>query len=215
MAKTRVLIVDDHPLMRRGLRETLSADLDLDVCAEAADTEEAIAQTRESKPQVAIIDLSLPSGSGLELAKRLMTIREDLRILIVSMHDESIFAERALRAGALGYVSKLRPGSELLEAVRKVARGETAISQPVVDRLVRRGIDAGQGPVTGVESLSDRELEVFELLGKGLGTRAIAERLCLSVKTIETHREHIKKKLNLGSSAELSRHATLWANHQP
>jgi DNA-binding NarL/FixJ family response regulator len=214
MAKTRVLIVDDHPVMRRGLREALTAEPELEICAEAADISEAIDQTRKSKPQLAIVDVSLPSGSGLELTKQLLAINSSLRILFVSMHDDAVFAERALRAGALGYINKSRPADELLDAVRKVARGEIALSQPTSDRLVRRGVRPAQQPVTGVESLSDRELEVFELIGRGLGTREIAERLCLSTKTIETHREHIKTKLNLESGTELSRHATLWNNSQ-
>jgi DNA-binding NarL/FixJ family response regulator len=214
VAKTRVLIVDDHPVMRRGLREALAAEPELEICGEAADTLQAIDQARKSKPQLAIVDVSLPSGSGLDLAKQLLTIHSSLRILFVSMHDDAIFAERALRAGALGYINKSRPAAELLDAVRKVTRGEIALSQPMSDRLVRRGIHPAREPLTGVESLSDRELEVFELIGRGLGTREIAERLCLSTKTIETHREHIKTKLNLDSGTELSRHATLWSSRQ-
>ncbi len=211
MTNLRVLIVDDHPLIRRGLRETLAAEPDLEVCGEAADAGEAIDQARKTKPDLALVDISLPSGSGLELAKRLMTVCEGLRVLFVSMHDDAVFAERALRAGALGYINKSRPGAELLEAVRKVARGQIALSQPIADRLMRLGVGMS-GDATGVESLSDRELEVFEMLGRGLSTRDIAEKLCLSPKTIETHREHIKSKLKVENIAELRQQATLWNN---
>lgn len=214
MAAIRVLIVDDHPMMRHGLRETLLADPELEICAEAADVGEALDAARESKPQVALIDISLPSGSGLELAKRMLTVRSDVKILFVSMHDDAVFAERGLRAGALGYINKERPAKELLEAVRKVARGEFALSQSMTERLVRRGINPTRKGPSGVERLSDRELEVFELIGRGLGTRDIAERLSLSIKTVESHRENIKSKLNLDSGTELSRQATLWINAQ-
>jgi DNA-binding NarL/FixJ family response regulator len=214
MAKMRVLIIDDHPLMRRGLRETLASEPDLEICAEAADVDEALQHVRKSKPQLAIIDVSLPSGSGLELAKQIQALDRGIKMLFVSIHDDAVFAERALRAGALGYINKSRPSDELLEAVRKVARGEIALSQPVADRLVRRGLRPVKEVATGVESLSNRELEVFELIGRGLSTREIAERLCLSVKTVETHREHIKTKLHLETSTELNRHAALWNQGQ-
>jgi len=206
------MIVDDHPIMRRGLRDTLAAETGLEICAEAADVGDALEQMRAVRPDLVIIDISLPSGSGLELAKQMLALNDKLRILFVSIHDDAIFAERVLRAGALGYINKSRPGDELIEAVRKVARGEIALSPSVADRLVRRGASATQGAGIGQESLSDRELEVFELIGRGLSTREIAERLCLSVKTIETHREHIKAKLRLESGAELTRRAILAAS---
>lgn len=210
MDKTRVLIVDDHPMMRRGLREMLADAPDLELCAEAADIAEALDCLRREKPELALVDVALPSGSGLELAKQMLAIDGELRILFVSMHDDSVFAERALRAGALGYINKSRPDEELIGAVRKVARGKIALSQPIADRLVRRSISPQREPVTGVQSLSDRELEVFELIGRGLSTREIAERLSLSVKTVESHREHIKTKLKVKSATDLSHQATLW-----
>ncbi len=215
MTAIRVLLVDDHPMMRRGLRETLTAEGDLEICAEAEDIGDALDLARTTSPQLAVVDVSLPSGSGLELAKQLLAIDPELRILFISMHDDSVFAERALRAGALGYINKSHSAGELLEAARKVARGEMALSSVTSDRLIRRGITGAASPVSEVESLSDRELEVLELIGRGMTTREIADRLSLSVKTIEAHREHIKRKLNLDSGLKLNRWATLWnANQQ-
>ncbi len=214
MSALRVLIVDDHPMMRRGLRETLSGNSDFAICGEAGNVAEALEHVRKERPDLALVDVSLPDGSGLELARDMLALDSNLRILFVSIHDDAVFAERALRAGALGYVNKARPADEILASLRKVARGELALSQPIADRLVRRGVSPTQERARGIESLTDRELEIFELIGRGLGTREIADRLSLSVKTVETHREHIKTKLDLGNAAELSRHAALWGTAQ-
>jgi DNA-binding NarL/FixJ family response regulator len=214
MASTRILIVDDHPMVRRGLRETFDGEPDLTVCDEAEDLDAAVEKVRALRPDVVVMDISLPSGSGLELAKRLRSIEPQLRMLFVSMHDDALFAERALQAGALGYINKAQTGKEMVEAVRKVARGEIALSQPTADRLVRRGVSSTPEPLGGVESLSDRELEVFELIGRGTSTRNMAEKLCLSIKTVETHRAHIKQKLNLTNANELVRYASRWLLEQ-
>lgn len=214
MARTRVLIVDDHALVRRGLREMISAEDEFEVCGEADDFDAALTAARDARPDLALVDISLPSGSGLELAKQLLSINKELRILFVSMHDDAVFAERALRAGALGYINKSRPGEELLAALQKVARGEIALCHEVAERLMRRGISPSRERATGLESLSDRELEIFELIGRGMSTRDIAERLSLSVKTVETHRENIKTKLDVGSASELTHQATLWKSGQ-
>lgn len=214
MARTKVLIVDDHPMMRRGLREMLAGDAAFEVCGEAADGDEALTLLREHKPQVALVDVSLPSGSGLDLVKRMLSLNKKLRVLFVSMHDDAVFAERALRAGALGYVNKSQTSDKMLDAVRKVAAGELAVSQPISEKLMRRAVSKTQSPASGVERLSDRELEVFELIGRGLTTREIAERLALSVKTVETYREHIKTKLELESGTELSHQPTMWTSGQ-
>lgn len=210
MPKTRTLIVDDHPMMRQGLRELFSSEPDLEITAELADIPEALKHARKNPPDLAVIDISLPSGSGLDLAKQLLALQPQTRILFVSMHDDEVYAERAIRAGALGYINKSQPGDQILGAIRKVIRGQLAIDQSIADTLVRRGINLQTQPATGIESLSDRELEIFQLIGQGLGTRAIAERLSLSVKTIESHREHIKSKLNLASATDLAHQATLW-----
>lgn len=214
MDRQRVLIVDDHPLMRRALAELVADAVELDLCGEAADVGDAIALARRERPDVAMLDVSLPSGSGLELATQLLSINAELKILFVSMHDDAAFAERALKAGAFGYINKSQSSAEMLAALRKVARGELALSPSVADRLVRRGMGMAREPAGGVAGLSNRELEVFELIGRGLSTREIAERLNLSIKTVETHREHIKSKLSVSSAAELSRQATLWSTTQ-
>jgi len=213
MGKIRVLIVDDHPLMRRGVQDVLSGDPELEICGEAEDVADALAQVRSKRPDLVILDVSLPSGSGLELVKDIRSLCSATRSLVLSMHDDAVFAERALRAGALGYINKGRTGTELLAAIRKVLQGEIALSPEMADQLLRRAVTGAKTPERGggVGSLSDHELEVFELIGRGLNTRDIAERLCVSVKTVEAHREHIKKKLALCSAAELSRHAALWA----
>lgn len=214
MPKIRVLIIDDHPMMRRGLREMLSGEENIEICGEAADVDEALEMQREMKPQVALLDISLPSGSGLDLAKQMLAIDKDLRILCVSMHDDAVFAERALRVGAIGYVNKSLPGSEMIAAVRRVAQGDMVLCQSVADRLMRRAVSKSRDPAVGIDRLSDRELEIFELIGRGLSTRDVADRLCLSVKTVETHRENIKRKLGFESGTELSHQATIWANEQ-
>ncbi len=210
MGRMQVMIVDDHAMMRRGLRELLNDEGDFEICAEAADIADALDCVRDRKPHLALVDVSLPSGSGLELAKQMLAMHPKLRILFISMHDDMVFAERALRAGALGFINKARSGEEMLAAIRKVSRGEIALGQPIADRLIQRGVGVKNAPPKGVESLSDRELEVFELIGRGMGTREIAERLCLSVKTVESHREHIKTKLKVKNATDLSHQATLW-----
>lgn len=226
MAKTRILIVDDHPMMRRGLRDTIAEDPNLEFCGEAEDIGPALDLVRAEKPELVIIDISLPSGSGLDLAKQILEFEAQTRILFVSMHDDTVFAERVLRAGALGYINKSSSGDKILAAIRKVARGEISLDKKLADQLVQRGAGrkptpAGGGPGaparggSGVSGLTDRELEVFELIGRGLSTREIADRLSRSVKTIETHREHIKEKLALKSSNDVLRHALQWLMDQP
>jgi DNA-binding NarL/FixJ family response regulator len=210
----KVLIVDDHPLMRRGLEDMLSGEPDLEICGQAHDVAEALKLVKERRPDLAILDISLPSGSGIDLIKRIHSIDSTVKVLFLSMHDETVFAERALRAGALGYIQKSRPSEELLEAIRTVAQGEIALSRKTADRLVRKAVGAPAGQSTPMARLSDRELEIFEMIGKGLTTGEIAERLKLSVKTVETHREHIKKRLEVQSGAKLSRLAILWTQEQ-
>lgn len=205
-----ILIVDDHPVIRRGLRDLLAEGFGSATFAEADDIPSALEHVRTAPPDVAVIDVALPSGSGLELTRQILALHPNVRVLVLSMHDDVIYAERALRAGALGYMNKSRPAGEIVEAFRKVLGGEIALSQAMSDRLLRRAVGAAEGGKSPLERLSDRELEVFQLLGQGLTTREIAERLSLSVKTIETHREHIKAKLHLTSAAELSRYAVLW-----
>lgn len=208
---TRVLIVDDHPVVRQGLRMMIDGEHDLRVCGEANGMTEALALYVELKPQVVIADISLDDGSGLELVKELMYQNEELKILICSMHDESLFAERALRAGARGFINKEEATDKLIEAIHQVARGHVYFSSEMTSRLLCRQAGHAKEPEkSAIETLSDRELEVFEQIGQGITTRQIAEKLHLSPKTVETYRENIKHKLNLSNATELTQHAVQW-----
>ncbi len=211
----RILIVDDHPLMRKGLALTLEAEPDLTVCAQAESAEEALSTFEELAPDMAIVDISLPGMSGLELIKHFHMLKPDLGILVVSRHEETLYAERAIRAGARGYVMKLEAGQVIVKAVRRVLEGGIYVSDEINERLLL-GIASRQGHVTQspLEVLSDRELEVFELTGRGLGTREIAERLHLSIKTVESYRARIKNKLNLSNASELMQHAVQWVESE-
>jgi DNA-binding NarL/FixJ family response regulator len=212
----RILIVDDHPLVRQGLIGLLSAERDFEVCGEASGAAEARQLAALTRPDVAIIDLSLPDGNGIELIKELHAQSEHTKFLVLTMHDESLFAERALRAGAVGYVSKHDASRTIIKAVRTVLEGRLYLSQHMTERMVQRAVgaggDAGRSPI---ERLTDREIEVFEMIGHGLTIRQIAQQLALSPKTVETHREHLKEKLGLKNSTELTKHAVQWVleNH--
>lgn len=211
----KILIVDDHPLMRKGLGLTLDAEPDLTVCGQAADAEEALAMLDTIEPDLAIVDISLPTMGGLELIKHMQALYPDMRTLVVSRHDEALYAERAIRAGARGYVMKLEAGDLIVKAVRRVLSGGIYVSEEINERLLL-GLASGRPQLTQspLEVLSDRELEVFELTGRGLGTREIAERLHLSVKTVESYRARIKDKLNLKSASELMQHAVQWVESE-
>ncbi|HSN55653.1 MAG TPA: response regulator transcription factor [Candidatus Sulfomarinibacteraceae bacterium] len=207
----RVMIVDDHPLMRRGLRELFEREPGLEVCGEAESVAGALDEIDGASPDLVIIDLTLKDGSGLALVEAIRDRDPSVATLIWSMHDESLFAERALRTGAMGYVSKAASADELVAAVRDVLGGRVAVSPAVAQRLLQTVGRGGAKTMSGgVLSLSNRELAVFELIGNGLTTRQIAERLQLSVKTIDSHRENIKAKLGLDSAIDLVRHAVLW-----
>lgn len=207
----KVLLVDDHPLVRAGLRQLICQEPDLSVCGEAANATEALERFKADTPAVVVLDLSLSNGNGLKLIKRLRTWNPTTRILVVSMHDEQLFAERALQAGANGYVHKRDAAEKVIEAIHQVVKGKVYLSSPVIDQRLLQNMGhpvAFESP--SIAALSDRELEVFELIGRGLGTADIARNLNLSIKTVETHRAHIKKKLNLTSSSELVRKAIHW-----
>jgi DNA-binding NarL/FixJ family response regulator len=211
-AKTRILVVDDHALVRHGLTALIGNEPDLEVCGQAADVAGGLAQAAALRPDLAVVDLSLQNGHGLDLIRQLRARFEDVKVLVLSMHDEALFAERALRAGALGYINKQEATGRIVEAIRQVLAGKVYLSAPMTERLLRQV--AGPPGVQArlpAERLSDRELTVFQMIGQGLSTRQIAERLFLSVKTVETYREHIKSKLGLKNAAELSRHAAQWA----
>ncbi|PAP75920.1 response regulator [Rubrivirga marina] len=207
---TKILLVDDHPLLRTGLAMTLDDEPDFEIVGQAADAEEALDVVDRLDPDLVVVDLSLPGMGGIELVKHLQTIRPQTRTLVVSRHDESLYAERAVRAGAKGYVSKLEAGEKIVEAVRTVLRGGIFLSEDVKDKMLF-GAAAGRDPMASpLEVLSDRELEVFEMTGRGVETKEVAERLHLSVKTVESYRARIKTKLGLTNSTELIAHAVRW-----
>jgi DNA-binding NarL/FixJ family response regulator len=208
-AKAKVLIVDDHPLVRAGLAARIAAQDDLEVCGEAADVEQALALLEVTKPELMIVDLALRQGHGLTLIKKASERYSATMALVVSVYDESLFAERTLRAGARGYVNKQEAQEKVIDAIRAVLRGEVYLSAQMTQRLLNQRV-AGAPKASGVESLSDRELEIFELIGRGTSTRSIARKLALSVHTIETHREHIRAKLNLRNGTELMQRAVVW-----
>lgn len=208
----KILIVDDHPLVREGVIGLLSTQPDFEVCGEAEGLAEARRLIATSRPDVVIVDLTLRDGNGIELVKELNTKTKTIKVLVLSMHDESLFAERVLRAGAVGYVSKHEATRTIIQAVRTVLAGKIYLSQPMTEQMVHRAFrssaDLNRSPM---DRLSDREFEVFELIGKGLTIRQIAAKLQLSPKTVESHREHIKEKLELKNATELTKHAIQWA----
>jgi DNA-binding NarL/FixJ family response regulator len=207
----RIVIVDDHPLVREGLVGLLAAQSDFVVCGEASGTEEARRIVAANKPDVVIIDLTLPDGSGMDLIKEFKAKWPGMKLLVLSMHDESLFAERVLRAGAVGYVSKHEASRTIVQGVRTILAGKLYLSPRMTELVVHRafvsGVDVSRSPV---DRLTEREREVFELIGQGVSSRQIAARLGVSPKTVETHREHIKEKLELTTGAELARYAVEW-----
>lgn len=217
MKKARIMIVDDHPLVRTGFRQLIDSETDLSVCCEAADIEKALQLLEQCSPDLAVIDLSLPDGNGLELIKRMQIHHPHIPILVSSMHDPDLFADRALRAGAKGYINKQEAGEEFIVAARQVLKGKIYLSPTIHERHLQEPVNT-QGsdvPLTPVEHLSDRELEIFELIGHGMTTGYIADKLNLSVKTIESHRANIKSKLGLKSAGELTRSAVQWTIETP
>lgn len=209
-SKYRVLIVDDHPIVRHGLAELIAHEADLEVCGEASDTPEALRQVEATQPHVVIVDISLKSGHGIDLIEQIKAKDERIKMLVSSIHDESLFAERALRAGAMGYINKQEATEKVIDAVRQVLRGEIYLSPRMSNRLLHTVVGGDRLDQNPIEGLSNRELEVFEMIGQGLTTKQIAGKLHLSPKTIETHREKIKMKLNLANSTELSHRAVQW-----
>jgi DNA-binding NarL/FixJ family response regulator len=209
--KHQVFLVDDHPILRQGWKELLKSTGELECCGEAEDAPEALRRILDSEPDLVILDITLKKGDGLELIKQLRAQECRSRLLVCSMHDETLYAERALHAGARGYVSKEATADDLLAAIRKVLAGKVWLSESMSQRVLRRIADGDQAlEKSPIDQLSDRELEVLGLIGQGLSTREIAENLNLSVKTIDTYRENLKAKLNLPSANELIRYAVVW-----
>jgi len=208
--KYKVLLVDDHPLVRRGLADLIAGEADLEVSGQASDVAEALQEMERASPDLVVVDLTLKGGHGIDLVEKIKARNDQVKMLVSSMHDEMLFAERVLRAGAMGYISKQESPETLLGAIRQVLRGEVYLSARMTSRLLHRVAAGGPPHESPLQILSNRELEVFEMIGQGLTTLQIARRLELSPKTIETHREKIKQKLNLKNSAELSRRAVQW-----
>jgi len=209
--KIKVVLVDDHALVREGLVNLINQESDLRVCGEAAAESEGLALIGASKPQVAVIDLSLEKGSGLDLIRNIRTLHPETAVLVLSMHDELLYAERALRAGARGYLMKREAAKKVILGIRTVNAGQLFVSAPIAARMVEQFVDgSAAAAVSPVEQLSDRELEVFQLLGRGRTTRQIAEHLQVGFKTVQAYCARIKEKLGLSNANELVREAVRW-----
>lgn len=207
----RILIVDDHPIVRQGYGQLIGNHSDLEVCASVSSGREALEQAKATDPDLAIVDITLKDSHGIELVKELHAQYPELKILVVSAHDESLYAERGLNAGALGYVNKQEATDRLINAIRRVLAGEVYVSEEITRKLLKSRARAGkQGASSAISTLTDRELEVYEMIGHGQTTKKIASRLHLSPKTIERYKENIKKKLDISNSTELVQQATRW-----
>ena len=213
--RATVFIVDDHSIVRRGLEQLINQEADLVVCGEAENAQAALEAMKKLMPDVALVDLSLDGESGLELIKNIKVRYPTVAMLVLSMHDEMFYAERVLRAGAKGYIMKLQAADQILGAIRRILSGEIYLSDPMAAKILREGAGGKADlPDSPIDRLSDRELEVFQLIGIGLGTRHIADRISRSVKTVETYREHIKQKLDLKDATELTQAAIQWLQSQ-
>ena len=213
--KARILIVDDHPTTRAGLTYLINHQMDITVCGEAENAAQALDLLAESKPDLMLIDITLPGKSGLELIKDVKAIRPDLTMLVISMHDESLYADRVLRAGARGYITKHEGGEKLMVAIRHVLSGKIYVSESMSAHILE--IFSGGHPGTdrsSIQNLSDREFEVFQALGEGLSSHEIAKKLHLSAKTVDVHRANIKTKLKINTTAELISFAARWTTTQ-
>lgn len=213
--KRRIFLVEDHPITREGFAQLINYQSDLCVCGQAGSAAKAMGGIETARPDLVVVDISLAESNGLELIKSLGSRHPGLSILVLSTHDETLYAERAMRAGARGYVMKQAPTSDVMKAIRTVLDGQLYLTDAMRTRLVHKQL-SGEPPSRGtdIDRLSDRELEVFELLGHGHTTRRVAARLHLSVSTVETHRAHIKEKLKLDNAVELVRRAVEWVNRQ-
>lgn len=203
----RILIVDDHSMVREGLRLRISAYSDLEVCGEAESEDEALSLVKETNPHLIIVDISLKGGHGIELIKRVKSSFPNVKMLVSSGFQESLYAERSLRAGALGYLNKQDSGEKVIEAIRTVLRGERYVSPEITQRLVSQALGSKDESKDPIDLLTDRELEIFRMIGQGKTSGAIADVLFLSSHTIDTHRENIKRKLGLKNASELNRQA--------
>ena len=210
-AKTRIFIVDDHPLLRRGLAELINREPDMTFCGEAEDSPSAIKAISQIKPDLVIVDISLKGYNGIELIKNIKAFDSKIQVLVLSMHDESIYAMRVLKAGAKAYVMKQEVVDKVMEAVRRIRAGKVFVSERVASRMLDQVVVGGDpAPDSPVDLLSDRELEIVNMIGSGLPTREIAAKLHISIKTVESHRARIKEKLNLQNAIQLVQFCVRW-----
>ncbi|HEV7926898.1 MAG TPA: response regulator transcription factor [Verrucomicrobiae bacterium] len=213
--QTRILIVDDHPMMREGLAQLIGSQKDMTVCGEAGNAHEALEKVSLLRPNLVLADITLPGRNGLELIKDIQALEASVSVLVISMHDEALYAERVLRAGGRGYVMKQEGGKKIMEAIRQVSSGKIFVSDKMSSKILE--IFSGRRPEAGaspVENLTDREFEVFQLIGQGMETKELAKELHVSPKTIEVHRANIKTKLKIKSMAELIRYAVRWVESE-
>lgn len=210
-SKTRVFMVDDHPLMRKGLGELINQQPDMIICGEADDAPEALKAIGQIRPDLVIVDISLKTQNGIELIKNIKALNPSIQILVLSMHDESIYALRVLKAGAKAYVMKQEVVDKVMEAIRRIRLGKVFVSERVAAQMLSQVVD-GNDPSreSPVDALSDRELEIVTLIGNGTPTREIAKRLGISIKTVESHRAHIKEKLSLVNATQLVQWCVRW-----
>lgn len=211
LRSTRILLIEDHPLMRQAVKETLEQERDFVICGEADNEVNAMQLFKSTQPHLVLLDLSLGDSSGLDLIKWMTKIDPAIRVLVLSMHDETLYAERAIRAGARGYLNKRVAPDTIIAAIRSVLAGSIYLNPAIVGRILQRlAGGSAEAQTADIEKLSDREMETFELIGAGVGSREIAARLCVSVKTIDAYRLRIKEKLGISTSPELARRAVEW-----
>jgi DNA-binding NarL/FixJ family response regulator len=210
----RIMIVDDHPALCEGLGHRISAQPDLSVCGHAADVDEALEMIREKNPDLVIVDIALKNSDGLELIKAIKSRHSRIRTLAHSMYDESLYADRCLHAGAMGYVNKESNPDEVISAIRQILAGRVYLSPEMTSKVLGRTVSGVKPESDPIETLTDRQLEIFRLIGQGFSAHEIADRLCISVHTVDTHRENIKRKLNVDTGRELNRRAVLWLSEQ-
>ena len=214
-ARRRILVIDDHPFMRAGLAQLIDRQADMQVCGEAGNPAEAVRELARCSPDLVLTDITMPGRSGLDFIKDILAMNAKLPVLVVSMHDEAIYAERVLRAGARGYIMKEAGGENLLAAIRRIMQGEVYLSPAMSARILENlSGRRPRGSSSPIEKLTDREFEVFRLIGQGKSTRDIAAQLNLSSKTVDVHRGHIKEKLELKDTTALVRHAVRWVETQ-
>jgi DNA-binding NarL/FixJ family response regulator len=213
--KKRILLADDHPLMRQGLAQLINHEPDLEVCAQAEDVAEALKEIEATKPDIVVTDLTFRTSNGIELIKDIRVRYPDLPVMVLTMHNEVFYAERILRAGARGFVTKGERPATVIAGIRKVLAGEVFVSEKIAAQMIGKLVANKVAPGTMLlDTLSDREFEIFELIGQGLEMRQIAEQFHLSIKTVETHRDNIRKKLDLDNSADLLKYALQWLHFE-